>query len=35
MGSKPAARQFFDKIKAVAVQPNGRFNDKMIILKAF
>lgn len=35
MGSKPAARQYFDKIKAVAVQPNGRFNDNMIILKAF
>lgn len=35
MGSKPAARQFFDKIKAVGVQPNGRFNDKMIILRAF
>jgi hypothetical protein len=35
MGSKPAARQFFDKIKSVAVQPKGRFNDNMIILKAF
>lgn len=35
MGSKPAARKFFDSIKAVAVQPNGRFNEHMIILKAF
>lgn len=35
MGSKPAARKFFDSIKAVAVQPNGRFNENMIILKAF
>ena len=35
MGSKPAARQFFDKIKSVSVQPKGRFNDSMIILKAF
>ena len=35
MGSKPAARQFFDKIKAVGVQPKGRFNDSMIILRAF
>jgi len=35
MGSKPAARKFFDSIKAVAVQPNGRFNENLIILKAF
>ena len=35
MGSKPAARKFFDEIKAVGVQPKGRFNDSMIILKAF
>jgi len=35
MGSKPAARKFFDAIKAVGVQPKGRFNDSMIILKAF
>lgn len=35
MGSKPAARKFFDAIKSVAVQPNGRFNKNMIILKAF
>tara|TARA_Y100000389_G_scaffold202906_1_gene249687 strand:+ start:14800 stop:15942 length:1143 start_codon:yes stop_codon:yes gene_type:complete len=35
MGSKPAARKFFDSIKAVGVQPKGRFNDQMIILKAF
>jgi hypothetical protein len=35
MGSKPAARKFFKEIKAVATTPNGRFNDSMIILKAF
>jgi len=35
MGSKPAARKFFSDIKAVATQPNGRFNADMIILKAF
>lgn len=35
MGSKPAARKFFDSIKAVPVKPNGRFNENMIILKAF
>jgi len=35
MGSKPAARKFFNDIKAVATQPNGRFNENMIILKAF
>ena len=35
MGSKPAARKFFAEIKAVSVQPNGRFNEHMIILKAF
>lgn len=35
MGSKPAARKFFDSIKAVATQPNGRFNKNLIILKAF
>lgn len=35
MGSKPAARKFFDNIKAVATKPNGRFNENMIILKAF
>lgn len=34
-GSKPAARKFFNDIKAVATTPNGRFNDDMIILKAF
>lgn len=34
-GSKPAARKFFKEIKAVATTPNGRFNDAMIILKAF
>lgn len=35
MGSKPAARKYFDNIKAVATTPNGRFNENMIILKAF
>jgi hypothetical protein len=35
MGSKPAARKYFKDIKAVATAPNGRFNDGMIILKAF
>ena len=35
MGSKPAARKFFDSIKAVATTPNGRFNENMVILKAF
>lgn len=35
MGSKPAARKYFADIKAVATQPNGRFNENLIILKAF
>jgi len=35
MGSKPAARKFFEGIKATATVPNGRFNENMIILKAF
>lgn len=35
MGSKPAARKFFDSIKAVSTTPNGRFNENLIILKAF
>lgn len=35
MGSKPAARKFFDGIRAVATSPNGRFNENMIILKAW
>jgi hypothetical protein len=35
MGSKPAARKFFKDIKATPTVPNGRFNDSMIILKAF
>lgn len=35
MGSKPVARKFFKDIKAVSTTPNGRFNDKMVILKAF
>jgi hypothetical protein len=34
-GSKPAARKFFADIKSVATTPNGRFNDAMIILKAW
>ena len=35
MGSKPAARKYFNDIKAVATTPNGRFNENLIILKAF
>jgi hypothetical protein len=35
MGSKPAARKYFNDIKAVATTPNGRFNEGMIILKAW
>jgi len=35
MGSKPAARKYFKDIKAVGAIPNGRFNENMIILKAF
>ena len=35
MGSKPAARKYFNEIKAVEAVPNGRFNAEMIILKAF
>ena len=35
MGSKPVARKFFKDIKAVSTTPNGRFNENMIILKAF
>lgn len=35
MGSKPAARKFFNDIKSVGTAPNGRFNESMIILKAF
>jgi hypothetical protein len=35
MGSKPAARKYFADIKAVATAPNGRFNENMIILKAW
>lgn len=35
MGSKPAARKYFKDIKAVSAIPKGRFNDTMIILKAF
>jgi len=35
MGSKPAARKYFKEVKAVSVTPTGRFNEHMIILKAF
>ena len=35
MGSKPAARKYFKEIKSVATTPTGRFNDDMVILKAF
>ena len=35
MGGRPAARKYFKDIKAVAAIPNGRFNDAMIILKAW
>jgi len=35
VGSKPAARKFFKEIKSVSVTPNGRFNEHMVILKAF
>ena len=35
MGSKPVARKYFKEIKATATTPNGRFNDGMILLKAF
>jgi hypothetical protein len=35
MGSKPAARKYFKEIKAVGTVPNGRFNENMLILKAF
>lgn len=35
MGSKPAARKFFEGIKATATTPNGRFNENMIILRCF
>jgi hypothetical protein len=35
MGSKPVARKFFKDIKAVSTTPNGRFNENMIILRAF
>jgi hypothetical protein len=35
MGGKPAARKYFKDIKAVGAIPNGRFNENMLILKAF
>ena len=35
MGSKPAARKYFKDIKAVGTVPTGRFNENLIILKAF
>lgn len=34
-GSKPAARKFFKEIKSVQTVPTGRFNENMVILKAF
>ena len=34
-GSKPAARKYFKDIKSVQTVPNGRFNENMVILKAF
>jgi len=34
-GSKPAARKYFKNINAVQAIPTGRFNENMIILKAF
>ena len=35
MGSKPAARKYFEGIKATATTPNGRFNENMLILRCF
>lgn len=35
VGSKPAARKFFEQIKAVGVTPKGRFSKDLIILKAW
>lgn len=35
MGSKPVARKYFSDIKSVSVTPTGRFNENLIILKAF
>ena len=35
IGSKPAARKYFTEIKAVSTTPNGRFNEAMLILKAW
>jgi hypothetical protein len=35
MGSKPAARKFFNDIRATSATPNGRFNANMVILRAF
>lgn len=34
-GSKPAARKYFKNIKSVQAIPTGRFNENMVILKAF
>jgi len=34
-GSKPAARKYFKNINAVQAKPSGRFNENMVILKAF
>jgi len=35
MGSKPAARKFFAEIKSVQTKATGRFNDDLIILRAW
>ena len=35
MGSKPVARKYFSDIKAVSTTPNGRFNESILILKAW
>lgn len=33
--SKPAGRKYFKEIKTVATLPNGRFNEHMVILRAW
>jgi len=35
MGGKPAARKFFKELSTTPSAPSGRFNENMIILKAF
>lgn len=32
---KPAARKWLKEVKTVSTEPNGRFNDNLIILKAY